>query len=142
MTDRAAFTAEFVDIRNIKGRKVMQLVFEIPVEGSWKRVDDLGGTPHPGQPVTVAIARLETQPAKVEKPKGPTASQRAWQLCRTGAFREWFAAYIGEAISGEDECADFLRVYVCISSRGALDTNPEARARFETIEKEYQEAHR
>jgi hypothetical protein len=143
MTDRAAFTAEFVDIRNIKGRKVMQLVFEIPVEGSWKRVDNLGGTPHPGQPVTVAIARLETQPAKVEKPKGPTPSQRAWALCQSQRFGKYL---LGNAAGHQDmppdEIAVCLRRYLDITSRGELDANPEARARFETLEREYQEAHR
>lgn len=140
MTDRAAFTAEFVNVKNVPSRKSVQLIFEIPVEQSSGPLEALGGIPHPGQSVMVAVARLETQPAKVEKPKGPTASQRAFRLCQTRAFKVWLQGSDLGAVISDEQAAINLRERLGVTSRGELDTNPEARARFETLEREYQEA--
>jgi len=140
MTDLAAIDAEFVDFKLIKGRKVVVICLEIPLEKADRALAVLGGIPNPAESRYVAVARLETQPAKVEKPKGPTASQRAWRLCETRAFRDWLSKSPQDI--GADSAADLLRAHLAIASRGSLDTNPDARARFEQLEKEYQEAHR
>jgi hypothetical protein len=140
----AAFRATFSDFRIVKGRKMAQIVLETPLEEADAALEVLGGVPRPDAERWVAVARLETQPAKVEKPKGPTASQRAWALCNTRSFKSWidddFGADRGQM--DEEQCADILRKRLGITSRGELDTNPEARARFETLEREYQEAMR
>jgi len=138
----AAFQAEFVNVKNVPSRKTVQFVFEVPVEMSSGPLDALGGIPHPGVSVRVAIARLDV--AKVEKPKERTASQRAWALCQSGRFRAWLTERwsIVPDLVDEAHCADALRLCLNIKSRGELDTNPDARARFETLEREYQESTR
>jgi hypothetical protein len=144
MTDLAAIDAEFVDFKLIKGRKVVVICLEIPLEKADRALAVLGGIPNPAESRYVAVARLETQPAKVEKPKGPTASQRAWALCQSHRFKVWIDEDWGpdRGNMDEEQCADILRKRLGITSRGELDTNPEARARFEQLEREYQEAHR
>lgn len=140
MTDRAAFTAEFADFKLIKGRKVVVICLEIPLEQADKALAVLGGIPNPAESRYVAVARLEAQPAKAE-PKGKTPSQRAWALCQSPNFGRFLGDASGYPV-GADSTADVLRHRLKITSRGELDTNPEARARFETLEREYKEATR
>lgn len=59
MTAPAAFTATFSDWRLIKGRKVVQVVFEIPLELADQAYQALGGMPDPGKSVWCAVARLK-----------------------------------------------------------------------------------
>jgi hypothetical protein len=137
----AAFRATFSDFRIVKGRKMAQIVLETPLEEADAALEVLGGVPRPDAERWVAVARLETQPAKVEKPKGPTPSQRAWALSQSQRFREWLGL-LPECTGRDGDTAEALRERLNITSRGELDTSPEARARFETLEREYQEAHR
>ena len=60
-TGLSAFQACFTDWRLIKGRKQIQLVFEIPLEAGDLAYKALGGMPDPGQSVWCAIARLQQQ---------------------------------------------------------------------------------
>lgn len=133
----AAFRADFSDMKIIKTRKCVQWVYETPIEDMQKGLDAMGGPPHPGHSVSVAIARLDV--AKVEKPAGKTPSQRAWALCQSPKF----GMAIGETQwSNPEAVAATLRHRLDITSRGQLDTDPEARARFESLEREYLEASR
>ena len=143
MTD--AFSATFSDFRLVKGRKVAQIVLECPLEQADAALAVLGGVPNPASERWVAVARLKDTPAKVEAPKVKTPSQRAWALCQSGRFQSWLFrntasdnAY--DMAPSPEETANVLRAQLGIKSRGELDTNPEARARFEALEKEYQEA--
>src|SRR4051812_4591789 len=64
MTDAAVTQATFSDFRLVKGRKVAQLVFEVPIEQADQALAALGGLPQPATEAWVALARLETK-AKV-----------------------------------------------------------------------------
>jgi len=138
MTDLAAIDAEFVDFKLIKGRKVVIICLEIPLEKADRALAVLGGIPNPAESRYVAVARLDTQPAKVEK-RDTRTSQRAALLCQSGRFGRWLtdAEYPDELT-----IATAMRERLGVKSRSELDTNPEARARFEQLEREYQEAHR
>lgn len=61
MTDAAAFEATFTDWRLIKGRKVVQVVLEVPLELADRAYQALGGMPDPAGSVWVAVARLNTE---------------------------------------------------------------------------------
>lgn len=54
----AAFKACFTDWKLIRGRKCVQIVFEVPVEAADEAYHVLGGMPDPGKSVWCAIARL------------------------------------------------------------------------------------
>lgn len=56
----AAFRATFTDWRLIKGRKVVQVVLEVPVELADQAYQVLGGMPNPAESVWCAVARLQT----------------------------------------------------------------------------------
>lgn len=138
----AAFTAEFADFKLIKGRKVVVICLEIPLEQADKALAVLGGIPNPAESRHVAVARLETQPTKVEKPaRERLTSERAAWLCKDASFMEWFLAKYPRRHPQQDS-VDTFRIYLGVKSRSELDTNPEARARFESLEREYQEAQR
>jgi hypothetical protein len=55
----AAFRATYSDWRLIKGRKVVQIVFELPLELSGSAYDALGGMPNTAAEVWCGIARLD-----------------------------------------------------------------------------------
>lgn len=61
MMSAAAFQACYSDLRLIKGRKVLALVFEVPLEHSSSVLDILGGVPDPSKSVWCAIARLNKE---------------------------------------------------------------------------------
>lgn len=64
MTERpAAFRAEFVNLRNVQSRKVVQLVFEIPVEKTDEALNCLGW-PDAASPKVCAIAVLNEDAAQ------------------------------------------------------------------------------
>ncbi|HEX5242810.1 MAG TPA: hypothetical protein VFW23_06055 [Tepidisphaeraceae bacterium] len=60
MSDAAAFRATYSDWRLIKGRKVVQVVFEIPIEQANLAYQVLDGMPNPAAEVWCAVARLKS----------------------------------------------------------------------------------
>lgn len=65
----SAFQATFSDVRLVKGRKVCQLVFELPLEGADAALSALGGFPRPDREVWVGVARLDLPKGDSEPPK-------------------------------------------------------------------------
>lgn len=58
MDNLAAIEAAYSDFKLIKGRKVVQLIFEVPLEKANEAFHVLGGMPNPTSEVWVAVARL------------------------------------------------------------------------------------
>lgn len=135
----AATRATFSDFRIVKGRKVAQLVFELPLEGADEALAALGGLPQPATERWFAIARLTDEAAQKPTPKerydaadeGEKAVVRANLLTGDPAFQKWCDA-ITPAQAG-----DYIRVKCGIKSRGELATNPEALKRFLALETRY-----
>lgn len=60
MTEKpAVFTATYADIKTIKTRQVVQVIFELPVEAAGHAYNVLGGWPDFSAERWFAIARLE-----------------------------------------------------------------------------------
>lgn len=59
MDKPAAFSATYSDLKLIKTRKVVQFVFEVPLEAAEHAMNVLGGMPSPMTENWFAIARLE-----------------------------------------------------------------------------------
>lgn len=57
-----AIAATFVDIRTVKSRGQVQLVFEVPISGADAVLAALGGIPQPAESRWVGIARLVEEP--------------------------------------------------------------------------------
>jgi hypothetical protein len=63
----AAFQATYSDWRLIKGRKCVQIVFEVPVEKADEAYKVLDGMPDPSRSVWCAVARMNS--GVIEEPK-------------------------------------------------------------------------
>jgi hypothetical protein len=59
METPAAFSATYADIKTIKTRQVVQIIFEVPVEAAGHAYNVLGGWPDFESERWFAIARLE-----------------------------------------------------------------------------------
>lgn len=153
MTDLCAIQADYVNWRPVNGRKVLQLVFEVPLESTHDVLTKLG-TPTPGESKWVAIALLDLKrkPGIIDQrfPSGITPqdtpfmqkvqveggspkkwndyarSQQAYILCRDPDFCRYFGADGGS----ETATSAKLRTHFKIGSRGDLD-KPENHDRWD-----------
>jgi hypothetical protein len=64
----AAFEATFSDFKIIRGRKVAQVVLEVPLEAADTALRVLGGVPRPDAECWVAVARLQRSGAQAHEP--------------------------------------------------------------------------
>lgn len=92
----AAFRATYSDWKLIKGRKCIQVVFEIPLEGHDDAYQALGGMPDPTAEAWFAIARLDpatatertVRPADHSKSPPETTPERSSSPASARAPRE------------------------------------------------------
>lgn len=66
----AAISGDFATYRHVQGRKVLQLVIEVPAELAATVFAALG-TPGAGEGIPVALARLVTDAKPIAKPEAP-----------------------------------------------------------------------
>jgi len=59
MENPAAFSASYSDWKVIKGRKVVQIVLEVPLEAAHHAYNVLGGMPKFGSEEWFAVARMK-----------------------------------------------------------------------------------
>ena len=136
MTAPAAMQADFVDLKFVKGRKVMQVILELPIEAGAAFVAAFG-TPNPSTGIPVALARIDVN-AKPEKPKGGKLAMRAGILCNEGGFQKFLSEHdpFYDVVSAE-RAAETVRGKCKVSSRADLDHDEEAARRFRELEAEY-----
>jgi hypothetical protein len=137
MTAPAAMQADYCDLRFIKGRKVIQVVLELPIEAGAQFVS-MFGTPDPSKTIPVGIARIDPT-AKPER-KGGKLAQRAGILCNEGGFAQYCLETLGPSTFGGemDGKPSEAVYYLCgIRSRIDLDHNEEAARKFHDLELSY-----
>lgn len=129
MTAPAAMQADYCDLRFIKGRKVCQIVLELPIEAGAQFVS-MFGTPDPSKTIPVGIARIDPT-AKPER-KGGKLARRAGILCSTIGFTK----FLDETYRPGDgnDPANFVRNYCGVESRADLDHNESAAHLFHNLE--------
>jgi hypothetical protein len=143
MAAPAAFQATFSDFKLIRGRKVAQVVLEVPIEAADAALETLGGLPRPDAERWVAVARLvpatekpverQSAPAPTvtlpEKPRRPfddlAMSAQAALKCNDPAFQR-FMVEMHEAEPGESGAADAVRAYCGVTSRSAIMRGSQA----------------
>lgn len=138
MTD-AAIKATFADFRIVKGRKVAQLVLEVPLELADAALDTLGGLPMPDRDRWCAIARLTDEAARkpdareryAQSDEAKRAVMRAGILADDPAFHRWCRA------DGSPAAVRFIREQCAVKSRADIAANPDALARFLAMEGRY-----
>jgi hypothetical protein len=145
MTDQpAAIQATFSDFRLVKGRKVAQLVLEIPLEQADAALSTLGGIPQPHSERWVALARLN---GHVPEPK-PDKEKQRWRDLRLAAqasircTEPVFWRFIQDEYKApshdEEQAAKFVRRYCGVESRSELNLNPSSAEAWERLESKYQ----
>jgi hypothetical protein len=145
---KAATLATFSDFRTVKGRKVCQLVFEVPIESANEALQALGGVPSPVDPVWCGIARVQpkaaSEPLKAaERPRKRwedlTPAQQCGIRCQETEFVAFLNAKFADTLEmvGDDPAA-FVRDYCGVSSRGLIFKGSAAEQRWLLLESGYQ----
>jgi len=146
-----AIRATFSDIRVVKGRKVVQLVMEIPIEEADSALRALGGVPQPDVSRWVGIAPLTekaaTRPAEAQEPvKKPkrrmselSRGQQAGIYCSDPHFQKWIAT--GQPNNGDMADLDYaimLVRQVCgVTSRTAFNTDEDAGRAWDALKNDF-----
>lgn len=147
MSDKAVIQGSFADYRLVKGRKVLQLVIEVPAEMAQAAFERLG-IPTGAEEFPVAVARLAVNEtpfrapqAALPSPDEPQAGKRKWSdltpaqqagiRCNEPAFQKWLGAL------GPNDAADRIRRECNVTTRAALNTDPDAAMRWRGIDAEY-----
>jgi hypothetical protein len=143
--DRAIFQATFSDLKIIRGRKVGQIVLEVPIEGVDQALRALGGVPRPDAEVWVAVARLDPKavqhpPTPAEAPKKHSLTQQAGILCNEPRFRTFLTEKMhpeADAVDNAEYAVEVVRDICEVKSRAEFDKDPEAGARWRELHAEY-----
>jgi hypothetical protein len=130
-----AFQASFSDFRLVKGRKVCQLIFEVPIEQADSALSVLGGIPNPEHSIWVGIARISLN--QKAKPKLPSeyiwrASSECAMLCKEKSFQKFMGA------ASEEIAIDRVRGACDVESRTEFDRNSEAAMRWQNLKQGYE----
>jgi hypothetical protein len=149
--DQAVIMGTFSDLKFIKGRKVIQIVIECPIE-SGSLITKAFGTPDPSQEVWIALARLTQdavknsqqpdQSAECEPPArfhsaesgksvGGPLCRSAAILCNDIAFRRFVSVqFMDNETIDAVSAADFVRIHCGVDSRREIDGSPTASQTF------------
>lgn len=134
MNAPAAIQGDFVDLRFVKGRKVCQIIIEIPIEAGASFVAAFG-TPNPATTVPVAIARLGG--SQEQERKGGKLAQKAGILCSEGAFAVFLTEEGVKNCKTADDCKEAIYLVCGVNSRVDLDHDGEAAVKFKELEASY-----
>lgn len=130
MTAPRVLRARYADWRPVKGRKVLQIVLEVPLEQQEEALTMLGA-PLPDRDLWVALALLSDE-HNADAFKGGKNAQRAGILCNEGAFQRWAGARC------PDTAAAFIRRRCSVDSRKMLDHDEDAGRAFLSMITDYE----
>jgi hypothetical protein len=138
MSKPAALSGTFSDFRIVRGRKVAQILVEIPVERADEALRVLGGIPQPHTERWVAIARLEpdmkadAEPKPRRKLHEMSLAQQAALLCNDQAFQQ----FIVEEYNAADAAA-WVRDWCGVKSRADILPDTEAAQHFKQLRDDF-----
>jgi hypothetical protein len=141
--ESAIIKATYSDYRRVKGRKVLQLIFEVPIEQA-PQIHERFGEPAPDGSTWVAIARLNEGAAKVEKPKRSwselSRAEQAGIACQDADFRHYLAktSYGNLKTMDAAVAAEAVRTRCDVKSRADLDTDHHGATRWDKLYGDYQ----
>jgi hypothetical protein len=150
MSAPAAISGDFATYKHVQGRKIMQLVIEVPAEMA-SAVFAALGTPGSGEAIPVALARLNTSPEPIAKPEAakerrpfselPYAQQAAMR-CGEFGFQEYLVSRCdADAVQMKqlgDKCAAAMVRLICgVESRADLDKNSVAASHWKALDNAY-----
>lgn len=149
--------ATFSDYRMVKGRSVLQIVLEVPIEHQ-AHVFDVLGYPMPNADLWVGVARLIGEPPSPPAPGGLTltasergraayvsssemeqARTRAIMLCSDPEFWRWIKELQGPVVISSQEAAEWLRVAIGSTTRGDIARSQEVHDKFLMLEEQFRD---
>lgn len=140
MTD-AAIKAAYHTYNRVLGRKVLQIVLEVPLEQEGA-VHASIGYPAPDGSTWVAIARLQEPEKQTEKPKRSWGdmprSQQAGMKCADLDFRRYLAGRFNCAIGDEKWAAALVSDFCGVTSRSDIDKQQHTADLWDRLYSDYQ----
>lgn len=137
-------SATFQEMKAIKTRKVVQLVFEIPIEAADKALKELGGYPQAHDERWVGIARLTEEPERAEPEEKPkrhlsdmSLAQVAGIFCGDPKFWAFLNGKTSMTVTTAEKAADFVRAFCNVDSRALLDRHKGCGEDFRRLWTEY-----
>lgn len=147
MSGPAAIQGVYADYKRIKGRKVIQLIVEVPMEQA-PMVHSAFGEPNPDGSTWVAVALLnpEAKPKPIEK-TDHKLSQQAAMCCQDQRFYT-FLRFKHSGIyfniieprrhnTTEEICRNVVLHLCNVSSRAEFDTDQDAAKRWRDLHAEF-----
>ncbi len=141
-----AIRATYSDLKLVKTRKVVQLIFEIPIEAADHAIKVLGGLPRPDAETWVAIAPITEEaatrtPPPAEKPRkrigDMSRTAQAGMLCNSEEFHAFLDSRFRRVEKTATENAAAIVRKQCQSLRRHLDTDADAGKRWDQFRLDY-----
>lgn len=139
MSAPAAISGDFCTFRHVQGRKVLQIVIEVPAEAA-SAVFAALGMPGGGEGIPVALARLTADAKPLAKQEAPKErrrfselpySQQAAMRCQELGFQNWLGT-----VSVMD-ASSVVRLRCGVTSRADIIKGTPAGNMWEAIEADY-----
>jgi hypothetical protein len=140
MSDQpAAIKAAFSDFRLIRGRKVCQIVLEVPIEEADAALNVLGGLPQPHSERWLGVARLNgsTQPPEPDE-NNTKLSLQAVMRCKEPLFWRFLNRLTVQPVEDETDAAWVVRKLCGVESRSGLNTDPNAATLWRGLDAKFQ----
>jgi hypothetical protein len=137
MTDAAVTQGTFADFRLIKGRKVCQIVIEVPIEQADQALAALGGIPQPQSDHWVAVARLNGVKKPEPEANNTKLSFQAVMRCKEPLFWRFLTTQTVQPVENETDAASVVRVLCGVESRSGLNTDPNAATLWRILSAEF-----
>jgi hypothetical protein len=146
-----AFRATYSDLKLIKTRKCVQIIFEVPQEDFDAAYEVLGGLPNPAVERWFGIAALSpgasAKPHQDQIPR-PDGAKRDWrdlppaQQAGIRCGEAAFVAFLKEEHSDHwhegQTATDCVRLICGVASRSELGTNQKARVIWHQLNSQYE----
>jgi len=139
MKQPAAFRATYSDLKLIKTRQCVQIVFELPLADFDAAYNVLGGLPDSSKETWFGIAPLDA-PKKADKRdwKDLQPQQQAGIRCADPVFIAFIKSEHADDWHEFNDAADFVRSYCNVESRAELGTNHKARVLWHQLDEQFQ----
>ena len=133
-----AFQATYSDFKIIRGRKVCQIVLEVPLEAADAAMAVLGGVPRPDQETWVGVARIAPASPQ-ELPARPVDGKEDKSLVLRSVMLsddKRFAVYVDHR-NGMGGPTDYIRNYCGVKSRKDIVIGSPAAREFIELEADF-----
>ena len=135
-----AIRATYSDLKLVKTRKVLQLIFEVPIEEADNALRVLGGMPRADAETWVAIAPI-TEEAATRAPTPADTNRKSWGetplvqqagiRCNDVEFQQWVAA------SDTHDAIEAVRRICEVKSRTEFATDDGAAERWRNLDRDF-----